>query len=62
MNGGPWDNPILDTCHTTPTTALLHEMVHQWQHENGMPPDHGAEFWRKCRDVGAAPSAKPAVC
>lgn len=38
--------------------TLLHEMVHQWQHETGLPLDHGAEFRRKCREVGAAPSAK----
>ena len=42
--------------------TLLHEMVHQWQHENGLPVDHGAEFRRKCREVGAVPSAKRAVC
>lgn len=42
--------------------TLLHEMVHQWQHESGMPLDHGAEFRRKCREVGAVPSAKRAVC
>lgn len=42
--------------------TLLHEMVHQWQHETGLPLDHGAEFRRKCREVGAAPSAKRAVC
>ncbi|MBX7119362.1 MAG: SprT-like domain-containing protein [Gemmatimonadaceae bacterium] len=42
--------------------TLLHEMVHQWQHERGLPLDHGAEFRRKCREVGAVPSAKRAVC
>jgi hypothetical protein len=42
--------------------TLLHEMVHQWQHENGLPLDHGAAFRRKCREVGAVPSAKRAVC
>jgi len=42
--------------------TLLHEMVHQWQHESGLPIDHGAEFRRKCREVGAIPSAKRAVC
>ena len=42
--------------------TLLHEMVHQWQHENGLPLDHGAGFRKKCREVGAAPSAKRAVC
>ncbi len=38
--------------------TLLHEMVHQWQHETGLALDHGPEFRRKCREVGAAPSAK----
>lgn len=42
--------------------TLLHEMVHQWQHEQGLTIDHGAEFRRKCREVGAIPSAKRAVC
>ncbi len=41
--------------------TLLHEMVHQWQHENGLPLDHGAAFRRKCREVGAVPSAKRTV-
>lgn len=38
--------------------TLLHEMVHQWQHETGAPIDHGAGFRRKCREVGITPSAK----
>ena len=42
--------------------TLLHEMVHQWQHEQVLTIDHGAEFRRKCREVGAIPSAKRAVC
>ena len=42
--------------------TLLHEMVHQWQHENALLIDHGADFRRKCREVGAVPSAKRAVC
>jgi hypothetical protein len=41
--------------------TLLHEMVHQWQHESGRPLDHGPEFRRKCREVGALPRAKRAV-
>ncbi|MBX3132197.1 MAG: SprT-like domain-containing protein [Gemmatimonadaceae bacterium] len=41
--------------------TLLHEMVHQWQHENGMPIDHGLDFRRKCREVGALPRARRAV-
>jgi hypothetical protein len=38
--------------------TLLHEMVHQWQHEQGLPIDHGLDFRRKCREVGAVPRAK----
>lgn len=37
--------------------TLLHEMVHQWQHENGLPVDHGPAFRRKALEVGTAPSA-----
>jgi hypothetical protein len=37
--------------------TLLHEMVHQWQVENGHPLDHGRAFRRKARDVGIAPRA-----
>ncbi len=39
-----WDE-ALDT--------LLHEMVHQWQEEQGLPVDHRAAFRRKAREVGA---------
>ena len=38
--------------------TLLHEMVHQWQHETGRPVDHLAGFRKKCREVGIAPSAR----
>lgn len=38
--------------------TLLHEMVHQWQHETGQPVDHGTAFRQKARDVGIAPAAK----
>jgi hypothetical protein len=41
--------------------TLLHEMVHQWQHESGLPIDHGLDFRRKCREVGALPRAKRPV-
>jgi hypothetical protein len=41
--------------------TLLHEMVHQWQAENGMPIDHGREFRRKAREVGVAPTARRVV-
>jgi hypothetical protein len=37
--------------------TLVHEMVHQWQGETGRTVDHGAEFKRKAREVGAAPRA-----
>ena len=37
--------------------TLLHEMVHQWQEETGLPVDHGAAFRRKARDVGIEPTA-----
>lgn len=33
--------------------TLLHEMVHQWQHETGLPLDHGPAFRGMCRTVGA---------
>lgn len=38
--------------------TLLHEMVHQWQHETGRPIDHGPEFRNKARDVGITPAAR----
>jgi hypothetical protein len=38
--------------------TLLHEMVHQWQHETGQPVDHGAAFRQKARDVGITPAAR----
>lgn len=38
--------------------TLLHEMVHQWQHESGAPLDHGAGFRKKAREVGIAPAAR----
>jgi len=37
--------------------TLVHEMVHQWQDESGLPIDHGREFRRKARSVGTAPRA-----
>jgi hypothetical protein len=43
------------------TETLLHEMVHQWQAESGMPVDHGREFRRKAREVGMRPRAKRAI-
>lgn len=38
--------------------TLLHEMVHQWQAESGLPLDHGREFRRKAREVGIRARAK----
>lgn len=37
--------------------TLLHEMVHQWQSESGLPLDHGREFRRKAKAVGISPRA-----
>jgi hypothetical protein len=41
--------------------TLLHEMVHQWQAEAGLPVDHGRTFRKKARDVGVVPAAKRTV-
>jgi hypothetical protein len=41
--------------------TLLHEMVHQWQAETGLPVDHRAAFRRKAAQVGALPDAKRAL-
>jgi len=38
--------------------TLLHEMVHQWQDEQGFAIDHGASFRAKAREVGIQPSAR----
>jgi hypothetical protein len=37
--------------------TLLHEMIHQWQHETGQPLDHGRAFRRKARALGISPAA-----
>jgi hypothetical protein len=42
---------------STVLDTLLHEMVHQWQAENGHGLDHGREFRRKAREVGISPRA-----
>jgi hypothetical protein len=34
--------------------TLLHEMVHQWQAEQGLKVDHGTQFKAKARTVGLA--------
>ncbi|HEX5387893.1 MAG TPA: SprT-like domain-containing protein [Gemmatimonadales bacterium] len=41
--------------------TMLHEMVHQWQAESGLPVDHGPSFRAKAREVGVLPAAKRAV-
>jgi hypothetical protein len=41
--------------------TLLHEMVHQWQDETGLPLDHGRHFRRKAKEVGIRPSARREV-
>jgi len=37
--------------------TLVHEMVHQWQDENGHPLDHGQTFRRKAREIGISARA-----
>lgn len=41
--------------------TLLHEMVHQWQDEQGLVVDHGSGFRAKARAVGITPLACRAV-
>ncbi len=41
--------------------TLLHEMVHQWQGESGLPVDHLRTFRDKAREVGVLPAAKRRV-
>jgi hypothetical protein len=41
--------------------TVLHEMVHQWQAETGLPVDHGRGFRRKAREVGIEPQSKRRV-
>ncbi|MGI8843311.1 MAG: SprT-like domain-containing protein [Gemmatimonadaceae bacterium] len=38
--------------------TLLHEMVHQWQAEQGHPIDHGRQFREKAIEVGIEPAAR----
>ena len=38
--------------------TMLHEMVHQWQAENGHPVDHGPRFRAKAREIGVLPAAR----
>jgi hypothetical protein len=37
--------------------TLVHEMVHQWQDESGLPLDHGRHFRVKAREVGISARA-----
>lgn len=37
--------------------TLIHEMIHQWQHETGRPLAHDAAFRRKARELGISPRA-----
>ena len=41
--------------------TLLHEMVHQWQDEQGLVLNHGSHFRAKARAIGITPSACRAV-
>jgi hypothetical protein len=38
--------------------TLLHEMVHQWQAENGLPVNHGPGFRSKAREIGVLPQSQ----
>jgi hypothetical protein len=46
-------HPWVEVEHT-----MLHEMVHQWQAESGLPVDHGPTFRGMALQVGALPAAK----
>lgn len=46
-------DPWAEVLHT-----LLHEMVHQWQAERGLPLDHGRAFRDKARELGIEPRAR----
>jgi hypothetical protein len=41
--------------------TMLHEMVHQWQAESGLPVDHGPSFREKAVAVGVLPVARRRV-
>ncbi len=41
--------------------TLLHEMVHQWQAENGLPVDHGPTFRAKAEELGAPARAERVI-
>ena len=40
------------------TQTLLHEMIHQWQAEQGHRVDHGRAFRQKAREIGISPTAE----
>ena len=46
-------DPWVEVLHT-----LLHEMVHQWQAERGLPLDHGRAFRDKARELDIEPRAR----
>jgi hypothetical protein len=64
-DGGPIEIGIsrrhLDDGWNEVRRTLLHEMVHQWQVESGLPLDHGPAFRRKAREVGVEAAAKRRV-
>jgi SprT-like family protein len=41
--------------------TLLHEMIHQWQDQTGLPVDHGGRFRAKARELGVLPRARRPV-
>lgn len=43
---------------TSVLETLVHEMVHQWQHETARPVAHDRDFRRKAREVGISSSAR----
>lgn len=48
-------------CRRMVSDTLLHEMVHQWQQESGLPLGHGRDFKRKARELGIVPSARISI-
>ena len=44
--------PLLTANPAHVPATLLHEMVHAWLHQYGMPNGHGIAFKRKMREVG----------
>lgn len=53
---------IARSCVNTPedyAKLMAHEMVHQWQWENGYELDHGALFRSKCRRIHVLTGINP---